>query len=125
MLYPNMVLFADAILIFQNQSLEVDQPDNDADVDTVCGGRQGVAPGPDVTMITATNAVPKSGPDYNWELAKRNRTEIEVKCQQIGSTKMLKGKFLCRSFNQTGGTGAPVLQNITLSSVGTQAPIFE
>jgi len=124
-LYPNMVLFADGILIFQNQSLEVDEPDNDADVDTVPGGRQGVAPGPDVTMVTCTNAVPKDGADYNWELAKRNRSEIEVKCQQLGSSLVLKGKFLCRSFNQTGGTGAPVLQNISLSSIGTQAPIFE
>lgn len=125
MLYPPMIVWADGILIYQNQSLEIDQPDSDTDVDTVPGGRQGIARGPAVTTITATNAVPKDGADYNWELAKRNAAEIEVKCQQVGSPKVLKGKFLCRSFNQTGGTGQPTLQNITLSSVGTVAPIFE
>jgi len=125
MLYPNMVAVADGILVFQNQSVDIEQPDNDADVDTIPGGRQGVAPGPDVTTIALSNAVPKSGADYNWELAKRNRTEIEMKCQQIGSTKVLKGKFLCRSFTQSSTSGAPVLQTVTLSSVGVPAPIFE
>ena len=125
MIYPNAVVFADGILIYQEQSLEVDEPDNDADVDTVAGGRQGVAPGPDVTMITITSAMPKDGSDYNWEEAKANRTEIEIKVQQLGSPKILKGKFLCRSYNFTSGTGAPVLENVSLSSVGTKAPRFE
>lgn len=124
-LYPQMVVWADGAVVFYNQSIEVDQPDNDADVDTVLGGRSGVAPGPDVTVINLTNAVSKAGADYNWELAKRNRAEIEIKCQQISSLKVLKGKFLCRSFNQSGGTGAPVIQTLTLSSIGTPAPIFE
>lgn len=125
MIYPPMVIWVEGGLIYQNQSIEVDQPDNDADVDTVVGGRQGVAPGPDVTLVNITNAVPKAGADFDWETAKRNRAPVELKCQQIGSTKKLKGQFLVRSFNQTGGSGAPVLQSLALSSLGTPAPIFE
>lgn len=124
-LYPQMVCWADGILVFQNQEIEVDQPDNDADVDTVAGGRQGVAPGPDVTTISITNAIPKAGADYKWELAKRNRTEVEFKVQQIASSLILKGTFLVRSFTQRGGAGQPVLESINLSSIGTPAPIFE
>ncbi|KKM83084.1 hypothetical protein LCGC14_1313010 [marine sediment metagenome] len=33
-LYPNMVMWASGILVFQNQELEIDEPDNDADADT-------------------------------------------------------------------------------------------
>jgi hypothetical protein len=120
-----MVVFADGILLFQNQTVEVEEPNNDADVDTIPGGRTGVAPGPDVTNVSVTNAVPKAGAEYDWEKRKRERATVELMVQQIGSSKKMKGTFLVRSFSQSSSAGAPVLQNITLSSLGSPAPIFE
>lgn len=120
-----MFVVADGVLAFQNTSIDVDQPDNDTDVQTIPGGQQGSAPGPDVTMISISNAIPKAGADYNWELAKRNRTEVNILCQQIGNTKKLKGKFRVKSYKKSTAVGQPTTESIEMSSLGSPAPIFE
>jgi len=124
-LYTNYLVWVEGVLMFQNQQCEVDMPDNDGKVDTVPGGRQGPAPGADVTTITLTNARPKAGADYDFALAKRNRAEIGVEVQQQGQTEVLDGTFICVSYKGDSSSGAGVIESVVLESVGSPAPIFE
>ncbi len=120
-----MVVFCEGILIFHNQQVQVEMPDNDADVSTIPGGMLGVSPGPDQTIVTLTNALPQAGSDFNFQEAKRNRTPVAVKVIQVGSSESMKGKFLVREYSAGGGAGDPVIGTLKLTSVGSPAPIFE
>jgi hypothetical protein len=120
--FTAQTLHVEGILIFHNQELSVEYPDNDADVDTVVGGAVGVSPGPDKTIITGTNALPVPGADFDFVLAKHNRTELQCVAQQIGSPKKVAGTFICREVTDGSGTGQQTTQNFRLQSIGTPAP---
>ncbi len=124
-LYLGMTLWADGILIYQNQTIDVDQPNTNAPVDTIPLGRAGPAPGPDVTMISITNAVPKAGTEYDWAAAKEARTEVEIKVQGIAAPDKLVGKFIVESYKRSAASGAPTTESIEMSSVGSPAPRFK
>lgn len=123
-LFTAQIAFADGVLLQDNQECSVTWPDTDTDVDTIPGGAAGVSPGPDKCTIEFTNALRREGADFDFEKAKLQRTELEVKVQQIGSGKSTKGKFLVREISQSSGVGQATIQRLRLQSVN-EVPKFE
>lgn len=118
------VCFVEGILLYQNQNVNVEWPDSSADVDTIPGGAQGVAPGPQKCRITVQNARPKGGPEVNLMKAWKEGTPLEVKAQQMGTSKKVQGKFIVREYSIGSATGDVPTENATLQSVGP-VPILE
>lgn len=112
-------------LMFQNQDLDIDIPDNATDVPTIAGGMQGVAPGPGQTSISITNAIPRAGFDFDFAEAKENFAELDIKVQQLGNPKTLKGRFLVRGWNGKTSSGNPFIETMRITSVGPLAPRFK
>lgn len=126
-LFPAMLIKANGGLEYYNQNIDIDWPDSSSDVDTVPGGAEGVAPGPDKCVITITNAVTHEAAGYDWNAAKIARTKVPVLTKQIGNTsKKLQGDFIVRSFKRAfGGPGQPTIDSITMQSVGSPVPSFQ
>ncbi len=125
MKYTNCILWVNGIIQFQNQSFDIDSPDNATDVPTIPGGHQGSALGPPQTIVDITNAVPAAGADFDFNAAKQAGTIINVRIQQIGSKESpLVGKFQVRGNTRSGSAGAPVTEKNKLHSLGVPAPWF-
>jgi len=124
-IFSAQVLLVDGILIFNNQEITVDWPDSDTDVDTIPGGAAGISPGPEKCTITANSAIPNTGEDFDFIKAKKNKTELACTVKQLGSSKKVKGTFLCREASIASGVGQHTAYNVRLQSIGTPVPILE
>lgn len=126
-LFTAMVLQVNGNTEIYNQSLDIDFPESSTDVDSVTHGPAGVAPGPQRTMVSASNAILASQSRFDWQKAWREYAEIDIRIFQLGSSKSLNGTFICKSVKLgTSGPGAPTLESLALSSTDPgKAPIFE
>lgn len=124
-LFTPYLVFAFGGLVAQNQEVGIDMPKTGEDVETITGGREGPAIGPDATIITITNAIPKGGAKVDWAEFKEKRAEVKIRVIQIGSKKKLQGRFIVDSYNTNGATGQACRESITMTSIGIPAPRFK
>jgi hypothetical protein len=117
-LYSNMAIWLDGLLLFNNTTIDTELTSDDQEVMTIPGGFVGMTPSPSVRRITAANVSPIAGEDYDFEAAKENRLEVEVKMQQIGADKQCMTKGYITSVSRSVGVG----QTATISFVFVGTP---
>ena len=116
-LYGQYVLFVDGILLANCTAIESELTSDDQEVMTVVLGWAGLSPSPDVRRFTISNVSPVAGEDYEFEQAKLNRTNLELKFQQVGSGKSLISKGYIMRVQRSGGVGQTV--TVGFDFVGT------
>jgi hypothetical protein len=121
-LYSNCVLYCDGILLANNTTIDTELVSDDQEVMTIPLGWAGLSPSPDKRTVSATNVSPIAGEDYDFEGAKINRTNVELKIQQVGSGKSCVTKGYITSVKRSAGVGQTA--NISFDFVGTPA-LFE
>lgn len=118
-LYSNCVVYIDGILLANNTDIESDLVSDDQEVMTIPLGWAGISPSPDKRTASCTNVCPIAGEDYDFEGAKLNRTNVELKIQQIGSGKSCVTKGYILSVKRSGGVGKT--SNVSFEYTGTPA----
>jgi hypothetical protein len=116
-LFGNCVIYVSGILLAHNTTIDTELVSDDQEVMTVPLGFAGLSPSPDVRRITCANVIPSAGFDYDVEGAKLNRTEVEIKLQQVGSGKSCITKGFITGVPQSFGVGQTSTINFTF--VGT------
>ena len=105
MLYSNCVIYLDGILIANETTIGWELRSNDQDVETVALGWAGISPSPDMLVINCSSVIPIAGSDFDFAAAKKNRTEVEIKLQQVGSGKSLVSKGYLMNVKGDYGVG--------------------
>lgn len=122
--YP-CVVYADGILLFENQSVNVEHPESGERVPTIPGGFQGRSSGPKGTNVALRNAVPRAGVDYDFAKRWKEDADLKLRIIHVSSGRELNGDFNVVTCSVGGEVGAPVLEEASLESIGPDAPIFE
>lgn len=125
-IFTGMVLQAEGQTQIYEQSLDISWPEAAQDVASVTHGYVGVAMGPQQCVIQISNTVLAAQARFDFQKNWREGAEVNIRCFQLGDDKALQGRFIVKTCSLgTGNPGAPTIENATLTSVGTPAPIFE
>lgn len=124
--YTGIVFKTNGKLEFYNQSIDIDHPESDEDVETIPGGDVGVSNGIFRTIITITNVKSFRTETFDYVAARANGTIIDIDARQIGSTKKLKGQFRVRSAKVTNsGPGQTTIEELVLKNAFSPAPYMK
>jgi hypothetical protein len=92
-LYSQINLYLDGSLLAENTTIETSLEADIQDVMTIAKNWAGITPSPVVRVVTATNVIPLSGAEQDFEelmLGPNNEgpVEVDLKMQEIGSGKI-------------------------------------
>ena len=117
-LYTQMYLYIDQVLLCENTTIETSLESDIQDVMTIRDGWKGITPSPIMRTVTASNVVPRTGVEIDFEELMLNSTEIELMISEnSGKGKSCVSKGYITNVPRSAGVGQTV--NISFTFRGT------
>jgi len=122
-LYDQAFIYINGGLLGENLEVDSRVESDIAQVKTIPKGFNGVTPGSPVRIITIKNAVPITGPEYNFERALILSQPVRVKLQLGGSgqSTIMNEAYVIGPVTLSTALGKATEQDVTL--VGKATPL--
>jgi len=116
-IYSQIYLSMNGVPLAENTTIETALESDIQQVLTIMRNFAGVTPAPIVRTVTATNVVPVSGLEFDFEQKFLDTEEVELMMQEYGSGKKCVTKGYITNVPRSAGVGQTTTINFTF--VGT------
>jgi hypothetical protein len=121
-IYDQIYLYINGSLMAEAISVQTGLESDDQRILTLAKGFSGITPSPDVRTVKVENAVPSTGFEFDFEKAKKERRQIEIRMQSGATGKQCTSKGFLTQVSIDAGVGKALMLNFEF--VGEPA-IFE
>jgi hypothetical protein len=118
-LYDQIYIYIDQVCLVENTTVETSLEADIQDVLTINKGWSGITPSPITRTITASNVVPVSGVEVDFEKLMIDNTEVEIMLQEASSGNSCVTRGYITNVPRSAGVGATTTISFTFKGKGT------
>ena len=112
-IYSQIYLSLNGVFLAENTTIETGLEADIQDVETTVKNWAGITPAPLKRTVTASNVVPLTGIEFDFEQKMMDSEEVEIQIQEGGSGKKCVSKGYIVAVPRSGGVGATTTISFT------------